>query len=133
MKFSKRPTREDIGLNEVLCSHCEAKCCRYFALSIENPTTWKQFDEIRWFLMHEFATAFVEGKDWYLLVHTPCRHLRSDNTCGIYEKRPNICRSYSTKKCEYDDLWVYDQYFELPEQIEEYAEAVLGSHLNFSC
>lgn len=123
----KRPTREELKPKEVLCSYCEAKCCRYFALPIEKPTTWKQFDEIRWFLMHEHATVFVDNKDWYLLVHTPCRHLLKDSRCGIYEKRPSICREYSTKKCEYDDLWVYDQYFELPEQIEEYAEAVLGS------
>ena len=27
---------------------------------------------------------------------------------------------------EYEDAWVYDHYWETPEQIEEYAEAVLG-------
>ena len=36
-----------------------------------------------------------------------------------------ICRDYSTDSCEYEDDWVYDQYFETPEQVEEYAEAVL--------
>jgi hypothetical protein len=28
--------------------------------------------------------------------------------------------------CEYEDDWVYDHYFETSEQVEEYAEAVLG-------
>jgi Fe-S-cluster containining protein len=52
--------------------------------------------------------------------------LRDDNLCGIYEDRPNVCRDYSTVDCEYEDDWVYDQYFETAEQVEEYAEAVLG-------
>ena len=52
--------------------------------------------------------------------------LRDDQLCGIYETRPQICRDYTTDNCEYDDEWVYDHYWETPEQIEEYAEAVLG-------
>ena len=69
---------------------------------------------------------FVEDGDWYLLVHTQCRHLQPDNRCGIYETRPNICRTYTTDNCEYDDHWVYDHYWETAEQVMEYAEAVLG-------
>jgi Fe-S-cluster containining protein len=109
-----------------LCEHCTAKCCRYFALPIEEPTGWKDFEFIRWYLLHDRATVFIEDDVWYLLVHTRCKHLRDDNLCGIYETRPQICRDYSTKRCEYEDDWVYDHYFETPEQIEEYAEAVLG-------
>ena len=37
-----------------------------------------------------------------------------------------ICRNYYTSKCEYDDLFLFEQYFETPEQIEEYANAILG-------
>ena len=64
-------------------------------------------------------------KIWYLLVHTKCKHLRDDNLCGIYETRPQICRDYSTEACEYEDDWTYERYFETPEQIYEYAEAIL--------
>jgi len=120
------PKRDDLKKGEILCSYCPAKCCRYFALPIETPDSWRQFDFMRWFLLHERASVFVEKEDWYLLVHTPCKHLRKDNLCGIYERRPNICREYKTDKCEYDDLWVYDRYFELAEQVEEFAEALLG-------
>ena len=123
---TKRPKREELKEGEVLCAYCNAKCCRYFALPIDEPDSWEQFDFMRWFLLHDRATVFVESDDWYLLVHTPCKHILPDNRCGIYETRPNICREYTTKKCEYDDSWVYDKYFELPEQVEEYAEAVLG-------
>ena len=118
--------REDLKPGENLCEHCAAKCCRYFALPIEEPDDWKDFDFIRWYLLHDRATVFIEDDVWYLLVHTACKHLRDDNLCGEYETRPQICRDYSSKKCEYEDDWVYDHYFEAPEQIEEYAEAVLG-------
>ena len=62
---------------------------------------------------------------WYLLVHTKCKHLQDDNRCGIYDTRPQICRDYTTEACEYDDDWTYERYFETPEQIREFAEAVL--------
>jgi hypothetical protein len=35
-------------------------------------------------------------------------------------------REYTTDDCEYEDDWVYDQYFETAEQVEEYMEAMLG-------
>jgi Fe-S-cluster containining protein len=68
---------------------------------------------------------FTEDGTWYLLVHTTCKHLQSNNMCGIYETRPEICREYTTENCEYDEDWTFDQIFETPEQIWEYAEAIL--------
>jgi Fe-S-cluster containining protein len=70
--------------------------------------------------------VFTEEDVWYLLVHNRCKMLRDDNLCSQYETRPQICRDYTTKNCEYDDEWVYDHYWETPEQVVEYAEAVLG-------
>jgi uncharacterized protein len=122
----RKPRRKDLRPGESLCGHCGAKCCRYFALPIDTPTEWKDFDYIRWYLLHELAAVFTEEGVWYLLVHTPCKHLRADQLCDIYETRPQICRDYTTKECEYDDDWVYDHYWETSEQVEEYAEAVLG-------
>ena len=121
-----KPRREAIPAGEVLCSYCTAKCCRYFALPLEKPDTYEEFEYIRWYLLHEHATVFTEDGTWYLLVHTTCKHLRPDNRCGIYNTRPQVCRDYSTKDCEYEDDWVYDHYFETPEQVAEYMEAVLG-------
>lgn len=121
----RRPTRKELKPGEVPCDHCTAKCCRYFALPIETPKTRKDFDFVRWYLLHDRATVFTEDDTWYLLVHTVCRHLEPSNRCGIYETRPEICREYSSTSCEYEDDWVYEQYFETPEQVEEYVEAVL--------
>jgi uncharacterized protein len=121
-----KPNRDDVPSERVLCEFCTGKCCRYFALPTDKPETREEFEFLRWFLLHEHATAFTEDGSWYVCVHTVCKHLQSDNRCGIYETRPQICRDYTTKDCEYEDDWVYDQYFETAEQVEEYMEAVLG-------
>ena len=80
--------REDLKPGEWLCSYCTAKCCRYFALPIDTPTTWQDFDYLRWFMMHGRVSLFVEGETWYLMVYADCQHLLPDNRCGTYETRP---------------------------------------------
>jgi uncharacterized protein len=117
--------RDQLAPGEVLCSYCTAKCCRYFALPIEDPESHDEWEYIRWYLMHEGATLFKEGNTWYLLVHAVCRNLQDDNMCGIYDTRPQVCRDYSTKDCEFDEEWLYEQYLETAEQAAEYAEAIL--------
>ena len=125
MVRTKKPPRESLKPDESLCDYCSAKCCKYFAMPIDEPTRSKDFDFIRWYLLHDRATVFVEDDSWYLLVHTVCEHLQADNRCGIYETRPQICRDYSTVGCEYEDDWTYERYFETADQVAEYAEAVL--------
>ena len=124
LRIRTKPRREDLKPGEGLCDHCTAKCCRYFALPIDTPTARQDYDYIRWYLLHERASIFVDDETWYLLVHTPCRHLQQNHLCGIYETRPQICRDYTTASCEYEDDWTYQQYFETPEQLEEYIEAI---------
>jgi len=121
-----KPRREDLPKDVNLCDHCSAKCCKYFALHIDVPDEPTDFDHIRWYLLHERASVFTEENEWYLLVHTTCKHLQADNLCGIYHTRPQICRDYSTNNCEYEDFWTYDRYFESPEQVTEYYEAIVS-------
>lgn len=105
----------------ILCEHCTAVCCRYIALPIDKPETAKDFDDIRWYLLHENVMVFVEDGDWYISVATTCRHLRPDHLCGIYETRPKICRDYTTENCDYhsgDYNW--EHHFSCPEHLDEY-------------
>ena len=120
-----KPAREDLGPDQVLCEFCTAKCCRYFALPIETPENRKDFEFIRWYMLHGDTTIFCDDGDWYLMVHNRCDHLQDDNRCGIYETRPQICRDYTTKDCEYEDDWTYERFWETPEQMNEYMEAVV--------
>ncbi len=118
-------SREQLKPGECLCSYCTGRCCRYFCLPIDTPESWDDYDSIRWYLAHGQTLVYVEKETWYLLVFSNCRYLQPDNRCGIYLNRPKICRDYSTDECEYDSPWGFDKLFETPEQIWEYAEAVL--------
>ena len=121
----KQMPRKKLPKGEVLCNYCPAKCCQYFALQIDTPTTREDFDFIRWYMVHGEVSVFVEDEIWYLMVHSRCDHLGEDNRCGIYETRPQICRDYSTDNCEYDDDAMYEKLFETADQLWEYAEAFL--------
>ncbi len=132
--LATRMTRENVPEGKSLCDYCSAKCCKYFAMPIDAPDSLRDLDFMRWFLLHDRASIFVEDESWYLLVHTTCKHLLPDNRCGIYETRPEICREYSTDNCEYDEDATYEKYFETPEQVAEYMEATylqsdLGSNI----
>lgn len=120
-----RVKRKSLKPGQVLCEFCNGNCCRYFALPIDTPETWDDYSHVRWYLMHGDVSVFVEDGTWYLVIHADCKHLMDDNRCSAYETRPGICRKYSTDDCEYDNDAVYDQLFESPEQVWEYAEAVL--------
>ena len=119
-------SREELKSGEVLCEHCSAKCCRYFALPIDTPTEIEDFQHLRWYLLHGDCAVFVEDDTWYLLVYGDCKHLTTDPLCDVYEHRPTVCREYGTDNCEYDDDACYDKFFECAEQVWEYAEAVLS-------
>ena len=104
------------------CHLCTARCCKYFALPIETPTTLEDYDQIRWYLMHEGVAVWMDSGDWYIEIRTVCKHLQPDNTCGIYETRPEICREYGSPEagpCEFftEDL-KYDLYFDKDEDLE---------------
>lgn len=117
--------RSELKPGECLCDHCVGKCCRYFSLPIDTPTTWDDYDAIRWYLAHGQTLVYVEGDTWYLVVMTRCKYLTKEDRCQIYLNRPKICNEYTTEDCEYDDPWSFDKVFETAEQIWEYAEAIL--------
>jgi len=117
--------REDLAPGEVLCQHCTALCCKYFSLPIDTPTTWDDYDNIRWYLAHGRCGMFVDDGTWYLVVFGTCQYLTANNMCGIYHERPGICREYTTEQCEYGNEYVFDKYFDHPQQVQEYAEAIL--------
>jgi Fe-S-cluster containining protein len=102
-------------------------CCRYLALPIETPEDREDFDDIRWYLLHEGVSVFVEDGEWYLYVAADCRHLQPDYRCGIYATRPRICRKYTTENCDYHSGdYGWDLHFTCPEHLDEYARAFLA-------
>ena len=117
--------RQDLAPGGCLCDQCSGKCCRYFSLPIATPVTWDDYDAVRWYLAHGQTLVYVEKATWYLVVMTRCKYLSRDDRCRIYLSRPKICQEYTTDDCEYDSEWTFEKVFETPEQLWEYAEALL--------
>lgn len=89
------PLRAQVG-----CLTC-GLCCTYIAVSIDGPISAKAASEILWHLYHEGVSIYRDGDDeWMVQFESRCRHLLVDNKCGIYDKRPHICREYSEVSCE---------------------------------
>lgn len=83
------------------CMSCGGKCCSYFALPIEEPEDMKDYDDIRWYLLHEGVSVFVEDGDWFIQIDNRCKALTVDGMCEIYQDRPRICRKYKDDVCEF--------------------------------
>jgi Fe-S-cluster containining protein len=114
-------------MGSVLCEHCTAACCRYVALPIDTPTCARDFDDMRWYVMHENIAVFVEDGEWFIQIHTPCRQILPDGRCAIYETRPAICREYTTADCDYH---IGDEtaslYFDNADALQAYARQFLS-------
>jgi uncharacterized protein len=110
-----------------LCDQCSALCCRYFVLEIDKPETRRAYDDIRWYLVHENVFVFIEKRKWYLGIYSRCKHLQTDNRCGIYLTRPQICRDYSTDNCDYHGgEYDWEVLFSSADQLERYAKEKLA-------
>ncbi len=88
---------------ETKCSFCPGtKCCSYFTQQIDTPRSMADFDTLLWQLAHKKTQAYKDEDGWFLLILNPCRFVKSDGRCGIYQTRPQICRDYSNDYCEMD-------------------------------
>lgn len=81
------------------CEGCD-HCCRYVALPIATPRTKRDFEEIRWYVLHEDVSVYIDWDgDWGIQFETKCRWL-SGGRCTHYELRPRVCREYDPAECQ---------------------------------
>ncbi|WP_246075733.1 YkgJ family cysteine cluster protein [Aliikangiella marina] len=92
------------GMNaENKCSYCsQSKCCQYSTVEVETPRSIRDFDNLVWHVSHLNTHLFKDTDGWYLVFYAQCQHLEPNGNCGIYEKRPFICREHTNDHCEYD-------------------------------
>lgn len=105
------------------CGTCIALCCRYIAFEVDGPDVPRDFELLRWFLLHERTALFVEGRTWFLQVFVRCRALGADYRCTIYETRPEICREYEADGCDRDQAGAetgVDRIFRSVEELDAY-------------
>ncbi|MDQ7087485.1 MAG: YkgJ family cysteine cluster protein [Acidobacteriota bacterium] len=106
------------------CERCAALCCRYFALELDPPEDEDDFDDLRWYLLHKRSWIWVDDGEWYLQVDEECRFLEKDGRCGIYDRRPRICREYGADptddpRCDYfSESEEHDMEFRHPGELE---------------
>jgi len=80
------------------CVSCKAECCKSVTVEINTPKTKQDFDEVKWFILHENVMVYIDhDKNWNVEFVTKCKSLGPDNRCLIYEIRPAICRLYPKK------------------------------------
>lgn len=80
------------------CAGC-SNCCEYLSLEIDKPTTPRDFDQIRWYIIHQNVWVYIDDEgDWYIQFNTPCEKLEN-NRCSYYPYRPHICRAYKPAEC----------------------------------
>jgi Fe-S-cluster containining protein len=104
------------------CAQClPAKCCRYFSLQIDAPHTKRDYDDLLWMITHQQVSIYIEKRKWYLMVHTQCRFLDTNtNMCGIYDKRPMMCREHSVKECEWHGPYDFEEHFKSYEELKKW-------------
>ena len=114
-------------MGALLCEHCTGLCCKYIALPIDPPENKRDFDDMRWYLLHRGILIFVEDGDWYIQIEARCDMLTADNRCRAYDTRPRICREYAMDGCDYHGGdYEYDHLFTTQEQLEAFAKDHLG-------
>ena len=108
------------------CIVCGADCCRHVAIEIDTPTCKHDYDNIRWYLMHEKVNVFIDkDKNWNIEFIAKCRNLLEDNTCLKYTDRPKICRNYpeADDNCVFgDNESPYCALFTNAEEFERYLD-----------
>lgn len=81
------------------CQGCD-HCCRYVAIEIPTPRSKRDFDNIRWYILHKNVSVFADwAGNWMVQFDTPCEWL-VEGQCTHYEFRPHICREYDPAECE---------------------------------
>ena len=123
MKVHKRDKSKNLGIvpaevNKQLCHGC-VKCCMHLNHEIDPPESNEDCDYIIWFLLHENISIWVDDENvWYIEFKTPCKELKND-LCGIYDRRPQVCREYLQDKCLNSNL-DEDISFNTPEEFLAY-------------
>ena len=81
------------------CEGCD-HCCRYVTIPIDRPRSRRDFDNIRWYLLHRDVSVLCDWEGtWMVQFDTPCEWLK-DGRCSHYVLRPEVCREYDPADCE---------------------------------
>ena len=107
------------------CSFCTGSiCCTYVTHHIDAPRSKEDFQHLLWQVSHDHVKVYKDEDGWTLLIEGKCQHLMVNGDCGIYDRRPAICREHSNDYCEYDAPSEdgFDMYFQNYEDLLAYCK-----------
>lgn len=117
-------TTKKTSTQPVSCDACDAACCRYVATQIDTPTCKRDYDNIRWYLLHNAVNVFIDHDDaWYLEFETDCSRLDAQGRCTTYEQRPRLCARHGEDgtDCEFHGASApYKRIFRTAAEFEAY-------------
>lgn len=111
--------RQRVQISDSACRACPALCCYNLAISVTKPRTKQELQEFRWQLYFDTVRVFITSHRWHLLVDGKCIYLDRNNTCKIYEDRPDKCRRHNPSDCERFGPY-YDVLISTPEELDAY-------------
>ena len=118
------PTPKPVGIGvDNKCGRCTRSiCCNSINQQVPTPRSKSDFDHLLWQVAHEGINLFKDSDGWFLHIETGCAHLQTGGFCGIYDKRPAVCRDYSNDFCELDESIPEgsEMFFSTYEQLEQY-------------
>jgi len=86
------------------CAEC-ISCCTYINIIVENPKKAGDIDSFLWYIYHDRCEAYLDNDgDWSVLFRLSCANLNDWGLCGIYDRRPSICKKFSVKNCHGNDM-----------------------------
>ncbi|MFH1415077.1 MAG: YkgJ family cysteine cluster protein [Elusimicrobiota bacterium] len=101
------------------CIKCPSYCCVGYATPITKPRTDREKEDLLWQLQYRAIKVYIKNHRWYILVDSKCMHLKKNNLCRIYDKRPKQCKKHSSDDCEATGQW-YDYIFSTPKDLKIY-------------
>jgi len=101
-------------------------CCRYYALEIDKPEDWSDFQTLAWYLCHRDSYVYVQDGDWHLCIDNECKYLDEDHRCTIYDDRPKICRDHDANDCEFAGEPEHELEFHAREEVLAYGKSFLA-------
>jgi uncharacterized protein len=108
-------------MSKKTCENCNGDCCKYVAIEIDTPEIEEDFENIKWYVCHKNVNVYIDGEDvWHIEFITPCEFLGEKNKCGIYEKRPKICREYDCDECTFHNNYEEKHIFKTLKDVEDY-------------
>ena len=96
-------------------------------MEIDKPTCKRDYDNIRWYLLHNGVHVFKDGGKWHVEFRENCSELGEDGRCLNYGNRPKICREHGEYdgdiECEFHgESEPHDLYFSTATDFENYLD-----------